>query len=973
MEYLNELVSTYNPKILAFTESHLNDSVLDGEIKIKNYNSHRCDRKDRSHGGAISFIQNSVVCEDILSFSDEYCNLQIIKLPQNNLILINIYRPPDCPEQSFEKVVSKVRSTYYMLESPTPDVIMLGDFNFPKISWPLGTIGKGSTISEQNQSKLLLSLTDDLFMTQYILEPTRHNNILDLVFTNNDNLVYNYNIVPTVYSDHNIINLSLNYKKLTTAAVNLNTGTVPSLSLLNFHSVDWTLVNSQLLTIDWDSIFGECSLDEKVEKLNAKLNEICSQNIPLKRVCNKNPSIIPRDRKILMRKRNKLCKMLKETKTPEQEKSIFLKIHQIEKELHDSYENSRKTNESKAIENIKSNPKYFYSYAKQFSTTKVEVGPLIDDSSNIVNSNFEMAKLLMKQYEKAFSTPDKNKIVQDPISFFNCLDYSKPTFTDFVFSPQDISQAIDELKLSSAPGPDSVPTSLLKYCKTSLSTPLYKIWQQSLDTGDITQSFKDAHITPIHKGGSRAYPQNYRPISLTSHLIKVFERVIRKKIVTFLEDNSLMNPTQHGFRSGRSCLSQLLEHFDKIIECLEEGVNVDVIYLDFAKAFDKVDHGILCHKLRDLGIGGKIGVWLFNFLKSRMQRVVLNGTLSDDSLVKSGVPQGTVLGPVLFLIHISDINQGIQSHVASFADDTRITKSIRNLNDVDILQNDLENIYKWQKENNMLFNDKKFEILRYGKNLTIKEDTYYKTPNDLIITSKDKVKDLGIIMNNSATFNDHIDTKILKCKHLISWILRTFSARDELTMMTLWKSLVQPHLDYCSQLWAPTKLGDLNKLDSLLRNYTNKINGMKNKDYWQRLKILHIYSQGRRQERYIIIYAWKILENLVPNPGLKPTQCPRKGRQLKVPNIVKKSPCYVKTLKESSFSVRAPKLFNVLPKEIRGTRGCSVEIFKRRLDKFLSEIRDEPRISGYSSFCRGPSNSLLHVNELKVDNHVDRI
>jgi len=148
---------------------------------------------------------------------------------------------------------------------------------------------------------------------------------------------------------------------------------------------------------------------------------------------------------------------------------------------------------------------------------------------------------------------------------------------------------------------------------------------------------------------------------------------------------------------------------------------------------------------------------------------------------------------------------------------------------------------------------------------------------------------------------------------------------------------------------------------------------MKHKDYWQRLSDLKIYSQGRRQERYHIIYAWKILENLVPNPGLNSTQCPRKGRLIKIPSIVKKAPCYVKSLKESSFSVRAPKLFNLLPKQIRGINGCTVEIFKQHLDNFLCGIRDEPRISGYSAFCRGSSNSLMDMIKSKADNHVDHI
>ena len=194
------------------------------------------------------------------------------------------------------------------------------------------------------------------------------------------------------------------------------------------------------------------------------------------------------------------------------------------------------------------------------------------------------------------------------------------------------------------------------------------------------------------------------------------ERIIRKSLVNHLEVHDKLNAAQHGFRKQRSCLSQLLEHHDRILGYLEDGENVDSIYLDFSKAFDNADIGILCHKLRKLGISGKLGVWLHSFLSHRKQYVIINGVKSKESNVKSGVPQGTVLGPILFLILLNDINLGVESHVSLFADDTRITKPVRNEDDVESLQEDLEKLYNWQDTNNMKFNGKKFEMLRYGKN-----------------------------------------------------------------------------------------------------------------------------------------------------------------------------------------------------------------------------------------------------------------
>ena len=156
-------------------------------------------------------------------------------------------------------------------------------------------------------------------------------------------------------------------------------------------------------------------------------------------------------------------------------------------------------------------------------------------------------------------------------------------------------------------GPDRFPAILLKHCRNTLALPLYLIWRKSLDCGIIPQLLKTANIVPIHKGKSRGDLANYRPVALTSHLIKLFEKILKKHIVAYMEENNLFNPGQHGFRLGRSCLSQLIAHYDHITKLLESGQNVDVIYIDFAKAFDKVDYLVTMKKLKGMGISGKLG------------------------------------------------------------------------------------------------------------------------------------------------------------------------------------------------------------------------------------------------------------------------------------------------------------------------------------------------------------------------------
>ena len=363
-----------------------------------------------------------------------------------------------------------------------------------------------------------------------------------------------------------------------------------------------------------------------------------------------------------------------------------------------------------------------------------------------------------------------------------------------------------------------------------------------------------------------------------------------------------------------------------------------------------------------MGLTGNLGIFLHSFLTDKEQTILANGVKSGLSNVKSGVLQGTVLGPILFLVMINDIDENIESEIALFCDDTRVMKAVNKESDVEALQDDLNRLYEWQEANNMLFNGKKFEILRYGKNEDLKNETNYFTPNfEDIIEEKDCLRDLGVLMSNTASFSNHVNQVCTKVNQKSGWILRTFRCRDTIFLKHMWKSLVQPHVDYCSQLYFP-KPTDMEKVENLFRTYSKKIPELRSLNYWERLKCLKTYSQERRLERYRIIYVWKILRGLVPNCGLEFSEREtRRGVECLIPPIQGNSK--VKSLREQSFKVHGGRLFNSIPKNIRNMSG-NLEDFKELLDKYLQTIPDEPKVESYTpSACDQitckPSNSII--------------
>ena len=335
------------------------------------------------------------------------------------------------------------------------------------------------------------------------------------------------------------------------------------------------------------------------------------------------------------------------------------------------------------------------------------------------------------------------------------------------------------------------------------------------------------------------------------------------------------------------------------------------------------------------------------------------GQLSSPRSVISGVPQGRVIGPLIFLILIGDIDENtLQSNVASFADDTRVTNGIRCEEDAVDLQGDLFHIYDWSVVNNMMFNDVKFELLRYGNNIELKESTSYVSPSFQLIEEKETVRDLGVTLSADATFKTHISNIVEAAKKVSSWILRTFKTREKTTMLTLYKSLVRPILEYSSVLWSPITKGEIQRIEAIQKSFLRKMHGV-SRDYNQALSELNLYSLETRRTRYIAIQVWKMVEQ--KSPSMKPpfllqtTTQDRRGRTLQTPNLAA-IPSHLHKIKSQSVRCSGAKIFNSLPKHVRNTTNTTVEDFKHKIDLILTKTSDSP------FWCSGGDNGSNNTN-----------
>jgi len=417
------------------------------------------------------------------------------------------------------------------------------------------------------------------------------------------------------------------------------------------------------------------------------------------------------------------------------------------------------------------------------------------------------------------------------------------------------------LNPTKSPGLDCVHPRVLKECHEELAYPISVLFNLSIQAGKLPDLWKLAQVTPLFKKGDKKDSSNYRPVSLTIVLCKVLESFFRDAILDHMNRNKLFCDNQHGFRPQRSCVTQLLEVIEEWTDILDRGGNIDCIYLDFAKAFDTVPHQRLLRKIYAYGIKGNTYSWISNFLSNRKQQVRLGNSNSSWMDVKSGIPQGSVLGPILFLLFINDMPRVVNSVIKLFADDTKIYREISSEDDCKALQTDLDSLAAWSDSWQLRFNPSKCKCMHLGKcNPNV---TYHISDNseDIVVDSVASEKDLGVLFDNDLKFSPHIQQKVKKANQTLGMVKRAFDCLDKEVFIPIYKSLIRPHIEYASVIWKPYLKKDIIAIESVQRRATKIVTGLKDLTYEERLRQLGLPTLAYRRDRADMISLFKIMNN----------------------------------------------------------------------------------------------------------------
>ena len=826
---------------MLITESWLNPSISNDAIHVDDYINFRCDRHPGPGGGVLIYAHKKLSVAEIS-----------IKLPPHigehawviinlssicNLLVGCIYRPPGFDQFTDQALhytffkASEVNTTFKLIS---------GDFNLPDVMWLPDTFPR-----KLNKTSGAYNLGNWI---QHVTSPTRINNILDLVFTSGITMTKTYVSHNFASSDHKLVHGSINY-----LSNNRNNearkATNPLLAPRNLNLINEFNINEYLSKLDWSFITEDNGIDIHLDMLYNHLQNCLDNIAPINNCYTKycKPGFLTTS------SRRKL-RSLSKSFYNKNDLSAYTRIREIMENNELIRLNKMRTQELNAISSTDRSIKLTHLYRSRHNSSAHSI-QLINHNNNeiLTNDPTEICELFADYFSSCFNvetdTSSEMTIKNTP---------SQPCLSTITFNDHTIYKLIQSFKPSKSVCPDGLPPYFLKYCLPNLIPLINKIYTISLTSSTYPEAWKSTLIRPKHKSGTKTEVSNYRPINITPILSRIMERIVKSSMNSFLIDNGLLSPAQHGFMNKKSCSTSHVELFDHISTLQDTGHIISIVYFDFNKAFDTVPHKKLLYKLQLYGFRDPLYSWIQSFLKDRSQFITIEQQCSSRHTVPSGVIQGSVLGPLLFLLYINDITGCIKNgRPFLFADDLKIVYSTSRSSTIDtniLIQQDLNNIDLWCKTWTMKLNSKKCGIMPVSRHSSSPQLSL----NDAPLTILNSIKDLGISYSKDLSLNEHITRTTSKAYQIIGFICKNFETPS--AKIILFKTFARPLLEYCSFLFCNLNKYDITRIERVQRRLTKRILGYDcTSSYISRCENLGIKPLWFRRLKLNLIFFYKIL------------------------------------------------------------------------------------------------------------------
>ena len=830
-EKLNEFNHSFSGEVYDFislTETWLHEGIFDNEILPNcSYSIHRHNRdKLNSHknggGGAMLCIHKSLPSIRRHSIRRHTASAEIVWVeiphsPGRKAYIATFYMPKPKLSvlQAFEESIAKLNH----IVKPNDTVIILGDWNLNDISWVKSPEYDHAIVENRDDlcgiSEQFINILAYGGLKQYNVNATTelssrdrsevNSHVLDLVVANDINNIKITTVTNATNSTHQALEITLPLKVNIKEEKNQRTA-------YNFKAADWDHIFRLLSCIMWCDWSSFSSVDDAFDYFYDVLYAVIKESIPTYKVkARKFPSWYSAELRNLVKLKDRARRSFIRTGRNKLSASYNL-FSQLRKDIKVKQKLCYSAFLSKLECNIRKNSNRFWSHVKS-QKAGGSIPRIMSYKDKTYDTIDSIADVFSIFFKSVFIPYDFNHTP-------HCTSVNTPIFDIPLITPADVKNILCSLEPTTSTGSDNIPAVFVVRCADHLSKPLADLFNMLLYLGEYPSVLKKDHVVPIYKRkGKKTEIESYRGISLQPIFAKVFEGFVNKSLRLHIDRFIIQN--QHGFLPFKSCNSNLLSYTDFITKTFDRKCQTHSIYTDFRKAFDLVPHHLLLLKLKkQFGVQGIVNNWFQSYLSDRYQRVVIKGVHSDWFAVTSGVPQGSILGPTLFMMYINDVLSSIKySELLLFADDAKLFKEISSLSDCLLLQHDINSFHSWCNVWCMQLSIDKCFTMNFS--LKRKYDIIFDYKiNNVILKHVNETKDLGVYFKPNFNFSYHISKIVTKSYQMLGFMKRvTKDFTSDLCLNSLYNSLVRSRLEYCSQVWSPTCPTSIKKLESVQKRY----------------------------------------------------------------------------------------------------------------------------------------------------------